>query len=168
MMGWSEKRYFIHISGIFCACVHRFSSASFVFKSFLTFKPFLTFEPFLTFNQAFNPQLLVFSFVNGGDIKTSIFHTIALICYILSFLKQNMFYVFRYTLQASTFQMAVLLQFNSSTSWTIQQLHELTQIQMDIILQVRTVQYNSCAIIRLFLRGTIFFFFNFRRSSKFY
>ncbi|OXU25382.1 hypothetical protein TSAR_005317 [Trichomalopsis sarcophagae] len=42
----------------------------------------------------------------------------------------------RYTLQASTFQMAVLLQYNTSTTWTIQQLHESTQIKMDFLLQV--------------------------------
>lgn len=42
----------------------------------------------------------------------------------------------RYTLQASTFQMAVLLQYNGSTSWTIQQLHYATQIKMDFLLQV--------------------------------
>lgn len=42
----------------------------------------------------------------------------------------------RYTLQASTFQMAVLLQYNVSTSWTVQQLHESTQIKMDYLIQV--------------------------------
>ncbi|KAF7996415.1 hypothetical protein HCN44_002047 [Aphidius gifuensis] len=42
----------------------------------------------------------------------------------------------RYTLQASTFQMAVLLQYNLSTSWTVQQLHESTQIKMDYLIQV--------------------------------
>ena len=44
--------------------------------------------------------------------------------------------VFRYTLQASTFQMAVLLQFNTETSWTVQQLHDFTSIQMDMLKQV--------------------------------
>lgn len=43
----------------------------------------------------------------------------------------------RYTLQASTFQMAVLLAYNGSTSWTIQQLQYATQIKMDFLLQVK-------------------------------
>ncbi|XP_053988920.1 cullin-1 [Hylaeus anthracinus] len=42
----------------------------------------------------------------------------------------------RYTLQASTFQMAILLQFNGSTAWTIQQLHDATNIKMDFLFQV--------------------------------
>lgn len=42
----------------------------------------------------------------------------------------------RYTLQASTFQMAVLLQYNVSKTWTIAQLSEHTQIKMDYLLQV--------------------------------
>lgn len=46
----------------------------------------------------------------------------------------------RYTLQASTFQMAVLLQYNTSTSWTLQQLHESTQIKMDFLIQVSIIQ----------------------------
>lgn len=36
----------------------------------------------------------------------------------------------RYTLQASTFQMAVLLQYNTCDTFTLQQLHESTQIKM--------------------------------------
>ncbi|CAG9812946.1 unnamed protein product [Phaedon cochleariae] len=42
----------------------------------------------------------------------------------------------RYTLQASTFQMAVLLQYNVSDSWTIAQLEENTQIKCDFLIQV--------------------------------
>lgn len=42
----------------------------------------------------------------------------------------------RYTLQASTFQMAVLLQFNVSEVWVLQQLHESTQIKLDFLIQV--------------------------------
>lgn len=32
--------------------------------------------------------------------------------------------------------MAVLLQYNAATMWTIQQLHDATQIKMDFLLQV--------------------------------
>ncbi|XP_049781394.1 cullin-1-like [Schistocerca cancellata] len=42
----------------------------------------------------------------------------------------------RYTLQASTFQMAILLQFNVSKTWTVQQLQESTQIGLDLVIQV--------------------------------
>lgn len=42
----------------------------------------------------------------------------------------------RYTLQASTFQMAVLLIYNTALSWTIQQLQFATQIKMDFLQQV--------------------------------
>lgn len=43
---------------------------------------------------------------------------------------------FRYTLQASTFQMAVLLQFNEQTKWTAQQLSQITGIKMESLVQV--------------------------------
>lgn len=42
----------------------------------------------------------------------------------------------RYTLQASTFQMAVLLQYNLQESWTINQLSESTQLKTDYLIQV--------------------------------
>lgn len=42
----------------------------------------------------------------------------------------------RYTLQASTFQMAILLQYNLSESWTIGQLAESTRIEMKFLVQV--------------------------------
>ncbi|CAH2005336.1 unnamed protein product [Acanthoscelides obtectus] len=42
----------------------------------------------------------------------------------------------RYTLQASTFQMAVLLQYNVADGWTIAQLEENTQIKNDFLVQV--------------------------------
>lgn len=45
-------------------------------------------------------------------------------------------YKIRYTLQASTFQMAVLLQYNEQTSWTAQQLSQITGIKMESLIQV--------------------------------
>lgn len=42
----------------------------------------------------------------------------------------------KYTLQASTFQMAVLLQFNDQTRYTIKQLLDNTQIQLENLVQV--------------------------------
>jgi hypothetical protein len=44
--------------------------------------------------------------------------------------------IYRYTLQASTFQMAVLLQYNDADQWTMSQLAESTQIKKDILVQV--------------------------------
>lgn len=43
-----------------------------------------------------------------------------------------------YTLQASTFQMSVLLQFNDQLSFTVQQLLDNTQTQQENLIQVRT------------------------------
>lgn len=42
----------------------------------------------------------------------------------------------RYTLQASTFQMAVLLEFNVCDSWTVKQLSDSTRIKVDFVIQV--------------------------------
>ena len=44
----------------------------------------------------------------------------------------------KYTLQASTFQMAVLLQFNECDNLTLKQLSDNTQIKMDILKQVNS------------------------------
>lgn len=45
-------------------------------------------------------------------------------------------YKTRYTLQASTFQMAVLLQYNEQTSWNMQQLIDSTGIKEETLKQV--------------------------------
>lgn len=50
--------------------------------------------------------------------------------------RNKLIFIYRYTLQASTFQMAVLLQYNVADSWTIAQLEENTQIKNDFLIQV--------------------------------
>ncbi|KAJ8704570.1 hypothetical protein PYW07_011758 [Mythimna separata] len=50
----------------------------------------------------------------------------------------------QYTLQASTFQMAVLLQYNDNTSWTVSQLEQHTGIKGDFLVQVSVVHNTRC------------------------
>ena len=49
----------------------------------------------------------------------------------------------KYILRVSTYQAALLLLFNERPSWTVEQMRDATQIDMDIFLQVLCRLLNS-------------------------
>lgn len=77
----------------------------------------------------------------------------------------------RYSLQTSTFQMAVLLQFNTGDSYTVQQLYESTQIETNILIQVLQILLKSKLLISevdendLHLSSVVKLFFGYKNKK---
>ena len=53
----------------------------------------------------------------------------------------------RYTLQASTFQIAILLLFNENTELLVKDISDLTQIKMDTLVQVLAVLFKTKILV---------------------
>ncbi|XP_054279528.1 cullin-1-like [Macrosteles quadrilineatus] len=77
----------------------------------------------------------------------------------------------RYTLQASTFQMAVLLQYNVSESWTVAQLLDSTRIKHDFLIQVIQILVKAKLLVcdddenDLHLGSTVSLFFGYKNKK---
>lgn len=46
------------------------------------------------------------------------------------------------------YQMTILLLFNNSSEWTVENIHDQTQIKMDLLLQILGVLLRSKILIR--------------------
>ena len=73
----------------------------------------------------------------------------------------------KYTLQASTFQMAVLLQFNDQTRYSIKQLLDNTQIQLENLVQVSVAAVNMKVMESFHILYSTFRFYKFYLKLNF-